>query len=127
MNDSQSPADAAAALRRARDTARAELGRAIDELGHKLDVPERSKEKAHDAVATTKHAASEAAHAVSDKAEQAKTSAADLAHRVAAATPAPVLARGKYAAGTLRTHPLPAALTAAAAAVLVWRIMRRRR
>ncbi|WP_454196523.1 DUF3618 domain-containing protein [Nocardia sp. Marseille-Q1738] len=130
MSNSKSPSgpdEAAAALRRDLDTAREELGRAVEELGHKLDVPARSKDKAHDAVEATKHAASEAALTVSDKAEQAKASAADLAHRVTAATPAPVLARGKRAAGTLRANPIPAALAAAAAAVLVWRIMRWRR
>ncbi|MEV6320018.1 hypothetical protein AB0M45_02310 [Nocardia sp. NPDC051787] len=127
MSNTRPPADGGAALRRARDTAREELVKAVEELGHKLDMPARSKDKAHDAVEATKHAASEAALAVSDKAEHAKASAADLAHRVAAATPAPVLARGKHAAGTMRANPIPAALAAAAAAVLVWRIMRWRR
>ncbi|WP_330230046.1 hypothetical protein OHA40_29200 [Nocardia sp. NBC_00508] len=117
--------DAATALRRHRDTAREELGRAVEELGHKLEVPARSKEKARGAVEATRHTASEAAHAVSDKAEQAKASAADLAHRVAAAAPEPVVARGRRTAGTVRGHPIAAALCAAGAAVLVWQIVRR--
>ncbi|WP_067470691.1 hypothetical protein [Nocardia amamiensis] len=131
MSGSRSPTgahgDGAAALRRARDTARKELDKAVEELGHKLDDASWSKGKARDAVEATQHAVSEAAHAVSDKAEHAKTGAADLAHRIAAATPAPRLARGRHAAGRLRPPPLPAVLIAAGVAILVWRILRWRR
>lgn len=127
MSGSRSPTgphgDGAAALRRARE----ELDRAVEELGHKLHDPPWRKEKARDAVDATQHAVSEAAHAVSDKAEQAKTSAADLAHRVTAAMPAPKLARGRHAAGRLRPPPIAAALIAAGVAILVWRILRGRR
>ncbi|MEU1550018.1 DUF3618 domain-containing protein [Nocardia sp. NPDC005745] len=130
MSDSRpragQPTDDVAALRRDRDEARAELGRTVEELGHKLDVPARSKEKAHEAVEATQHAASEAALAVAGKAQQARTGAADLAHRVAAA-PEPVAARGRQAGGALRAHPIPAALGAAVIAAVVWQIVRRRR
>lgn len=121
------PTDDVEALRRDRDQARAELGRTVEELGHKLDVPARSKEKAHDAVEATQHAASEAALAVADKAQHARTGAADLAHRVAAATPEPVAERGRQAGGALRAYPIPAAIGAGALAALVWQIVRRRR
>ncbi|MEU2036778.1 hypothetical protein [Nocardia amamiensis] len=128
MSGSRSPTgahgDGVAALRRARDSARKELDKAVEELGHKLDDAPWSKGKARGAVESTQHAVSEAAHAVSDKAEQAKTSAADLAHRIAAATPAPKLARGRHAAGRLRPPPLAAALIAAGVAILVWRVVR---
>ncbi|MGY1897390.1 DUF3618 domain-containing protein [Nocardia gipuzkoensis] len=131
MSDSRpeagQPTDDVAALRRDRDQARAELGRTVEQLGHKLDVPARSKEKAHDAAEATQHAASDAALAVADKAQQARTGAADLAHRVAAATPEPVAVRGRQAGGALRAHPIPAALGAAVLAALVWQIVRRRR
>ncbi|MBF6301791.1 hypothetical protein IU459_30240 [Nocardia amamiensis] len=131
MSGSRSPTgahgDGAAALRHARDTARKELDKAVEELGHKLDDAPWSKGKAREAVESTQHAVSEAAHAVSDKAEQAKTSAADLAHRIAAATPAPRLARGRHAAGKLRPPPVSAVLIAAGVAILVWRILRSRR
>ncbi|MGQ4599029.1 hypothetical protein [Nocardia sp. R6R-6] len=129
MSDSRPHVGDAAALRRARD----EIGRAVGELGHRRDVAARIvatriKEKAHDDVEATKHAASEAAHAVAGTAAQVRTSAEDLAHRVATAPPVPaVFTRGKHAAETLRAHPIPAALAAVTAAVLVWRIMRRRR
>ncbi|MBF6474554.1 MULTISPECIES: DUF3618 domain-containing protein [Nocardia] len=125
--DAGQPTDDVAALRRDRDQARAELGRTVEQLGHKLDVPARSKEKAHDAVEATQHAASDVALAVADKAQQARTGAADLAHRVAAATPEPVAVRGRQAGGALRAHPIPAALGAAVLAALVWQIVRRRR
>ncbi|MGK8512830.1 DUF3618 domain-containing protein [Nocardia asiatica] len=121
------PTDDVAALRRDRDQARAELGRTVEQLGNKLDVPARSKEKAHEAVEATQHAASEAAHAVTDKAQQARRGAADLAHRVAAAAPEPVTARGRQAGGALRDHPIPVALGTAVIAALVWQIVRRRR
>ncbi|WP_051020793.1 DUF3618 domain-containing protein [Nocardia araoensis] len=131
MSDSrpgaEQPTDDVAALRRDRDQARADLGRTVEELGHKLDVPARSKEKAHDAVEATQHAASEAALTVADKAQQARTGAAELAHRVAAATPEPVVERGRQAGGALRAYPIPAALGAAVVAVVVWQIVRRRR
>ncbi|MFG3615634.1 DUF3618 domain-containing protein [Nocardia sp. NPDC047654] len=131
MSDSRpragQPTDEVAALRRDRDEARAELGRTVEELGHKLDVPARSKEKAHEAVEATQHVASEAALAVADKAQQARTGAANLAHRVAAAAPEPVAARGRQAGGALRAHPIPAALGAAVIAAAVWQIVRRRR
>ncbi|MGK8522757.1 DUF3618 domain-containing protein [Nocardia asteroides] len=131
MSDSRSqagrPTDDVAALRRDRDQARAELGRTVEELGHKLDVPARGKEKAHDAVEATQHVASEAALAVTDRVQRARTAAADLAHRAAAATPAPVAARGRQAGGALREHPVPAALGAVVLATLVWQIVRRRR
>jgi hypothetical protein len=131
MSDSRpragQPTDDVAALRRDRDEARAELGRTVEELGHKLDVPARSKEKAHEAVEATQHVASEAALAVADKAQQARTGAADLAHRVVAAAPEPVAARGRQAGDALRAHPIPAALGAAVIAAVVWQIVRRRR
>ncbi|MEU1993693.1 DUF3618 domain-containing protein [Nocardia gamkensis] len=131
MSDSRpragQPTDEVAALRRDRDEARAELGRTVEELGHKLDVPARSKEKAHEAVEATQHVASEAALAVADKAQQARAGAADLAHRVAAAAPEPVAARGRQAGGALRAHPIPSALGAAVIAAVVWQIVRRRR
>ncbi|MGQ4616043.1 DUF3618 domain-containing protein [Nocardia sp. R7R-8] len=131
MSDSRpragQPTDDIAALRRDRDQARADLGRTVEELGHKLDVPARSKEKAHDAVAATQHAASEAALIVADQAEHAGTGAAHLAHRVVAATPEPVAERARQAGGALRAHPIPAALGAAVLAAVVWQIVRRRR
>ncbi|MEU6185675.1 DUF3618 domain-containing protein [Nocardia sp. NPDC047038] len=131
MSDSrpgaERPTDDVAALRRDRDQARADLGRTVEELGHKLDVPARSKEKAHDAVEASQHAASEAALTVADKAQQARTGAAELVHRVAAATPEPVAERGRQAGGALRAHPIPAALGAAVLAAVVWQIVRRRR
>ncbi|WP_159925353.1 MULTISPECIES: DUF3618 domain-containing protein [Nocardia] len=131
MSDSRSqagrPADDVAALRRDRDQAREDLGRTVEELGHKLDVPARGKEKAHDAVEATQHAASEAALAVTEKAQQARTAAAGLAHRAVEATPEPVAVRGKQAGAALRAHPIPAALGAAVITALVWQIARRRR
>ncbi|WP_063052828.1 DUF3618 domain-containing protein [Nocardia arthritidis] len=130
MSDSRpragQPTDDVAALRRDRDQARAELGRTVEELGHKLDVPARSKEKAHDAVEATQHVASEAALAVADKAQKARTSAANLVHR-AATTPEPIAARGRQAGGALRAHPVPVALGAAVIAAVVWQSVRRRR
>ncbi|MBF6074141.1 DUF3618 domain-containing protein [Nocardia beijingensis] len=131
MSDSRpgagGPTDDVAALRRDRDQARADLGRTVEELGHKLDVPARGKEKAQEAVAATQHAASEAALAVADKAQQARTGAADLAHRAVAATPEPVAERGRQAGGVLRAYPIPAAIGAGVLAALVWQIVRRRR
>ncbi|WP_338770607.1 DUF3618 domain-containing protein [Nocardia vulneris] len=140
------------ALRQDRDETREQLGQTVSELTDKLDVKARTKNKLHDtadnarakaasvadnakttAAEKTAQAeelvsrkASEAKEVAGIAADQAKNEARRLADRAEAATPDSVMTGGRQAAGFARRQPVPVAVAAAFAAVLVWWIVRRR-
>ncbi|MFC8042915.1 DUF3618 domain-containing protein [Nocardia sp. NPDC057353] len=62
-----------------RDRAREELGQAVEELTHKLDVPARASEKAQEVKDNAVAAANGAKDRVTDSAQQAKERAAETA------------------------------------------------
>ncbi|MFC3965410.1 DUF3618 domain-containing protein [Nocardia jiangsuensis] len=62
-----------------RDRAREELGQAVEELTHKLDVPARASEKAQEVKENAAAAAAGAKDKVADSAQQAKERAVETA------------------------------------------------
>ncbi|MEV6658121.1 DUF3618 domain-containing protein [Nocardia fluminea] len=119
------------ALRLDREQARQELGETVAELTDKLDVPARAKDKVHETAEAAKYQTLAAGDKARDKAEQAQAVAEEktrqVAEKVEASVPEPVLERGKQAAGVARRNPVPAAAAAFSAAALVWWLARRRR
>lgn len=140
------------ALRRDRDEAREQLGETVSELTDKLDVKARTKDKLHDTAETARakaasvagsakstaaektaqteelvnHKAAEAKEVAGIAADQAKNEARRLADKAESATPDSVLSGGRQAADLARRQPVPVAVAAAFAALLVWWIVRRR-
>ncbi|VFA95664.1 Protein of uncharacterised function (DUF3618) [Nocardia farcinica] len=125
--NSTSPDALADAVREDRDQARRELGETVDELGRKLDVRARGKEKVNDTVHSAQQAANEAVLAAEDKAAQAGRRAKEGIARAEAKVPEPVAQSGRHAADTARRQPVPLVLGAVGAGVLVWWLLRRRR
>ncbi|MBB5915365.1 hypothetical protein BJY24_004277 [Nocardia transvalensis] len=98
-------------IRRDIEQTRADLGETAEALAYKADVPARAKEKLHDTTA-----------AAQAKAIEVTAHAEDIAGRVVATTET----RAEQA-GTLVRRPIPAAVAAAVAALVTWRLARRLR
>ncbi|MFC8525710.1 DUF3618 domain-containing protein [Nocardia sp. NPDC057227] len=130
-----------------RDRAREELGQAVEELTHKLDVPARTSEKVQEAKENAAAAAVGAKDKVADSAQlatervaetaavakertqdvaaKAKESTAAATAKVAEATPEPVARGGRQAADLIRANPVPVAIGVVSGVVL-WQVLRKR-
>ena len=102
---------------------RRELGETVEALAHKVDVPGRVKEQAHETVERVKGQAQETAERVREQAQETVVRMTAATNQAVDSLPDPVAAQVEKA----RRHPGAIAAALIALVLAIWAISRRNR